>query len=351
MSISFRVVAGAILLALAATVWAQPGQPARVSLVPQDSGVDVRLRGLSAASDKVAWASGGEGTVLRTVDGGQHWQVIKVPGAADLDFRDIEGVDAEHAAVLSIGPGEASRVYRTGDGGRSWQLAFQNRDPDAFLDCMAFEGAHGVILGDPVDGRFQILETHDAGEHWTLRGDSPESTSGEAAFAASGTCIALGGGNIVFVTGGAKARAHFLPDTAGGGSPRWQVTPATGTNPLPSAGYFSVTTTPRGFIAAGGDYEQPDVDGLLATLQMNHAPDSSATLGYEPQPSPAGYRSGIACTGDAVSCIATGPSGTDWWNGEAWAVVSPLGFDAVDLVGDTGWVSGEGGRIARIKVD
>ncbi|MGQ4660008.1 hypothetical protein [Lysobacter sp. F6437] len=350
MSIFFRIVAGGMLLTLAAGVWTQAGHSPQVSLVSQDSGVDVRLRGISAVSDKVAWASGGEGTVLRTVDGGQHWQAIRVPGAAGLDFRDIEGVDADHAVVLSIGPGEASRVYRTGDGGRSWQLAFQNRDPDAFLDCMAFEGAHGVILGDPVAGRFQVLETHDGGEHWTLRGDSPESASGEAAFAASGTCIALSGGNIVFVTGGAKARAHYLIDVEGGEPPRWQATPAADTPQLPSAGYFSVTTALQGFIAVGGDYEQPDTDGLLATWPMQRASGSSATLGYSAQPGPAGYRSGIACTGGAANCIATGPSGTDWWNGEAWTALSSLGFDAVAIVGDTGWASGEGGRIARIKL-
>ncbi|MGQ4582944.1 WD40/YVTN/BNR-like repeat-containing protein [Lysobacter sp. F60174L2] len=349
MSISFRIAAGGMLLALAANAWAQSGHLPGVTLASQDSGVDVRLRGMSAVSDKVAWASGGDGTVLRTVDGGRQWQVIRVPGAAGLDFRDIEGVDANRAVVLSIGPGEASRVYRTADGGRSWQLAFQNRDPAAFLDCMAFDGAHGVILGDPVDGRFQVLETRDGGEHWALRDGSPKGADGEAAFAASGTCIALGGGTIVFVTGGARARAHYLIDAGDGEPPRWQATPAADTAPVPSAGYFSVASVPHGFIAVGGDYEQPDADGLLASLPKNPAPGVSATLGYREQPGPAGYRSGIACTGDA-NCIATGPSGTDWWNGEAWTAVSSRGFDAIDLVGGTGWASGEGGRIARITV-
>lgn len=339
----FRVAAGAALLALAGAAWPQAGGAPEVRLVPQDSGVDVRLRGISAVDDQVAWASGAKGTVLRTVDGGDHWQRVGVPGAADLDFRDVEGFDADHAVVLSIGPAEASRIYRTRDGGRNWTLVLQNSDPRAFFDCMAFDGPHGVILGDPVDGHFQILETHDRGEHWTLRGDGPESATGEAAFAASGTCVALGGDDIVFVTGGAQARAHYLLDPAGG---LWGATPAADAAPLPSAGYFSVARTPDGFIAVGGDYEQPDAAGLLAALPLDYPASGSPRLGFGP--GPAGYRSGIACMGESTACLATGPSGTDWWNGEAWSTVSPLGFDAVDFAGDTGWATGDAGRIARI---
>jgi hypothetical protein len=40
----------------------------------QNSGVAVRLRGVSAVNEQVAWASGAQGTVLRTADGGATWQ-------------------------------------------------------------------------------------------------------------------------------------------------------------------------------------------------------------------------------------------------------------------------------------
>jgi photosystem II stability/assembly factor-like uncharacterized protein len=42
----------------------------------QDSGVSVSLRGLSVVSSEVAWASGENGTVIRTVDAGQSWQQL-----------------------------------------------------------------------------------------------------------------------------------------------------------------------------------------------------------------------------------------------------------------------------------
>ena len=38
----------------------------------QTSGVNARLRGISAVSDRVAWASGSGSTVLRTSDGGAN---------------------------------------------------------------------------------------------------------------------------------------------------------------------------------------------------------------------------------------------------------------------------------------
>ncbi|HEU4415526.1 MAG TPA: oxidoreductase, partial [Candidatus Angelobacter sp.] len=88
----------------------------------QNSGTDVQLRGISAVSAKVAWASGAKGTVLRTVDGGDHWVTLNVPGVEALDFRDIQAFDQDTAFVLSIGPGDQSRIYKTADGGRIWQL-------------------------------------------------------------------------------------------------------------------------------------------------------------------------------------------------------------------------------------
>src|SRR5260370_14682326 len=114
---------------------------------PQNSGTDVSLRGISAVSDRIAWASGAKGTVLRTVDGGEHWQNVSVDGAQALDFRDIQAIDAQTAYVLSIGPGEQSRIYKTTDAGQHWNLQFTNDDPKAFYDCFAFcDKQHGIAM-------------------------------------------------------------------------------------------------------------------------------------------------------------------------------------------------------------
>src|SRR4051812_23119585 len=96
--------------------------PASGQWAIQESGTKVRLRGLSVIGNDVAWASGTNGTCLRTIDGGKTWRAVRVPDSAGLDFRDVHGFDDRAACLLSIGPGERSRIYRTADAGATWTL-------------------------------------------------------------------------------------------------------------------------------------------------------------------------------------------------------------------------------------
>src|SRR2546423_1120742 len=92
--------------------------PVSIQLQPQNSGTDANLRGISVVSQRIAWASGTKGTVLRTLDSGSHWENVSVAGADGLDFRDIQAFDDKSAFVLAAGPGEQSRIYKTDDGGQ-----------------------------------------------------------------------------------------------------------------------------------------------------------------------------------------------------------------------------------------
>src|SRR5260370_42484254 len=76
-------VAALALAAVAATVPVPHWQT-------QSSGVTARLRGVSAATDRVAWASGAGGTVVRPADGGATCHTRAVPGAETLDFPDVD---------------------------------------------------------------------------------------------------------------------------------------------------------------------------------------------------------------------------------------------------------------------
>ncbi len=306
-------------------------------LQAQDSGVDVRLRGISAVDANVAWASGQKGTVLRTVDAGGHWQSMHVDGAEALDFRDVEAFSADIAVVLSIGPGEASRIYRTDDGGRSWTLALQNTDSRGFFDCMAFDGPRGWMLGDPVDGHYQVFTTADGGRAWHAV-EGPPAVVDEAAFAASGTCIARLHGAVAVASGGAQARIHVLRD----GQHEWRAGDAGMARRKPEAGVFSIAALAKGWFAVGGDYRGETTPGNAAMGMGNVVRRIIA---------PRGYRSGAACVGDQLPCIAAGPSGTDLWDGTRWHALGDAGFDAIDLHGNIGWLSGDGGRIARIVID
>ena len=344
------------------------------------SPVTVRLRGLSAVDENIAWASGREGTVIRTVDAGKTWSVFKVPGGEKLDFRDVEGFSADEAVILSIGPGEDSRVYRTADGGASWALVLQNTNPNAFFDCFSFDGAEGSLLGDPVDGRFEVLRTSDSGKSWTAM-EGPTAEDGESAFAASGTCILRRGHFTIVASGGSSPRGHWYIDVSADDKKpaAWAKSKASEAAIAPSAGYFSVASGALGIVMVGGDYKLESSAGIAQTLdigQVTYSVDSGGTTAahssrnqnlevYVPAqkhqkivgskflqssaiPNPRGYRSGMACSDGEPVCVAAGPSGADSWNGKHWTPLDGDGYDSVDTAGRVFWFSGDGGRVGRL---
>ena len=234
---------------------------------PQKSNTTEDLRGVSVLSNRVAWASGTHGTYLRTTDGGNTWQAAQVQGAESLDFRDVEAFSADLAYLLSAGPGDQSRIYKTTDGGKNWALQFTSKNPKGFFDCMAFwDRDRGIVLGDPVADntgtlRFELISTDDGGKNWKpLSLDVlPPAVEGEGAFAASGTCISVqGNSNVWFATGGKAARV-FHSSNAG---KTWAVADTPMIHGSDSAGIFSIAFRDASHgVIAGGDYKHPEQDG------------------------------------------------------------------------------------------
>jgi photosystem II stability/assembly factor-like uncharacterized protein len=137
--------------------------------VMETSGTTAGLRGIHAVGGGVAWASGTNGTVLRTEDGGYMWQRCAVPPRAEkLDVRGIWAWDADTAIIMSSGTGDQSRIYQTTDGCSHWKLMFTNPDANGFWDAMVFrDHKHGYLVGDAVRGRIALFTTNDGGKTWT----------------------------------------------------------------------------------------------------------------------------------------------------------------------------------------
>ncbi|MDT7779346.1 MAG: hypothetical protein QOC99_1858 [Acidobacteriota bacterium] len=320
--------------------------------VAQQSGASVRLRGVSAVNRRVAWASGAGGTYARTTDGGRTWRAGVVHGADALDFRDVDAFDAETAYLLAIGEGERSRIYKTTDGGLHWTLQFQNRRAAAFFDCMAFrDERRGVALSDPVDGRFLFIKTEDGGHTWKEADAAgmPAALAGEGAFAASGTCVAVGGkSNVWFGTGGPEGARVFRSEDDGR---TWEAAHAPLTKGK-TAGVFSLAfrDVSRG-VVVGGDYTKEQEAADNAALSF----DGGATWqAVGAQRRPGGYRSCVAFVPGTrgLKLIAVGPSGSDYSTdgGRTWTAIGAEGFHSVSITkrGDAAWAVGEGGRIARL---
>ena len=338
-----RAVVLTVLLALALPAAASAGHRPP-SWTPVPTGSDQQYRGLDAVSKRVAWVGGSAGEVRRTTDGGATWQDVSPPGSTGLLFRDVEAQSARRASVLSIGEGDASRIYTTTDGGHSWRLAFVNDDPNAFYDCMDFfaGGKRGLALSDPVDGRFRIAATDDWGRSWhVLPSDGmPEAVDGEFAFAASGTCLVTSGGRDAwFATGGGAARVFHSRDRGR----TWTATTA----PIPAAefgGVFSLAfRNPREGVMVGGDFTAPENGHDASGFTRDGG--ASWTLGGDL----AGYRSGVDwLTGARATLIAVGPTGSDvtYDGGRSWTAFDTAPYDAVDCVPRTCWASGPAGAVA-----
>ena len=313
----------------------------------QNSGTDVQLRGISAVSDKVAWASGTKGTVLRTIDGGATWQKLEIVGAEALDFRDIRAFDQNTAFVLSIGPGDQSRIYKTADGGEYWQRQFTNADPKAFYDCFAFwDSTHGIALSDSVDGKFPLLATTD-GASWNPVAvkKMPAALPNEGAFAASGTCIAIFGKNDVwFGTGGPAARVFHSADRG----QTWTVAETPIIHGAATQGIFSLAFwSAKDGIAVGGDYKEPTKGERVAAF--THDSGKTWTLAAHP---PSGYRSVVAA-GTAHILVAAGTSGVDVSHdsGNNWSALFAEDLNALALSGNSGWAVGPSGKIVALHLN
>lgn len=312
------------------------------------TGTTASLRGLHVVSNQVIWASGQAGTVLRSADSGDTWSLVRIAGADSFDIRAIHAIDAQLAHAVAT----AGRIWKTTDGGQTWTLRYQAKDTAVFLDAIAFfDDRRGIVLGDPIDGRFLILWTTDGGESWVQAPDRfrPEALPGEAAFAASGTALIVDrSGDAWLGTGVSAARVLRSADSGR----TWVATETPLKGPRPTSGVFSVSDFARAsdwttIVAVGGDYEQPTSTRGTAAFSR----DFGRTWQAASVP-PRGYRSSVAAERRTANlAIATGPSGTDYTmdGGRSWAALTSAGFNAVQFAPNgTVFAVGAQGRVGRI---
>src|SRR5205809_576122 len=320
------------------------------TVTQQQSGTANRLQAVSPVNDQVVWASGVGGTYTVTTDGGQTWRAGVVPGAEALQFRDVEGLSAEVAYLLAAGPGEQSRVYRTEDGGQHWALQFENHDPNAFYDCFAFwHRQRAITMSDAVNGRFPVIRTSD-GRRWNNIAERlPAAQDGEAAFAASGTCVATQGGDLAWIGTGGATKARILASIDGGNT--WKAYDTPIVQGTPSSGVITVAFRDRLHgILGGGELTQPDAfvdnvasssDGGKTWTLRTRTPFSGSIYGLS-------YVPGLEAT-----VVATGPRGAAWSldeGGQWFSLAGAQNFWAVAFASPAaGWLVGTEGRIVKVS--
>ena len=304
------------------------------------------LRGVAAVSPFEAWVSGSQGTIAHTVDGGATWKLATLPGEdfAALDFRDFAVLSQDHLVAMSAGPGGASRVFLSQDGGGTWQERARCLEDEGFWDGIAFwDPDQGLLVGDPVGQRLSLFTTTDGGVTWAglPMEQRPQMAEGEYCFAASGTSLALQPGGLAWlVTGGSQSR--ILRSTDGG--QHWQAQTLPVVSGSDGAGAFSVAfrDSLRG-VVVGGDYLDPEANQAVAAWTEDggrHWQEVPAAIG------PRGYRSAVAWLPEAQLWWCTGPSGTEWSrDGRTWHASGADGMHAIDA----GWMSGASGQVLRAE--
>lgn len=336
-----RLLVGLLLL-ISIHVFAQNSLP-KVEVLT--SGIKASLRGLSVVNDQVVWVSGSNGTVGRSTNGGKDWKWFVVKGFEKTDFRDIEAFDGTTAVIMGVG--EPGYILRTVDGGASWKVVYENKTRGIFLDAMEFWNEQaGVVVGDPVDGRFWIIRTFDGGSTWR---DIPEqyrpvADSGEGCFAASGTNIrALDNDEAVFVSGGLSSNV-FIRDKKIH-LPIIQGKETTGANSIAVWDRYRRKGGDQ-LVVVGGDFNAD----TSSRLNCFYSKDRGKTW-KAPKTSPHGYRSCVEYL-DKKQLVACGLTGVDYTidNANTWTLISRESFHVCRIAksGSTVFLAGNGGKVGKL---
>ncbi len=294
--------AGTVALAaavVALAIWghSRAGSLGLGAVAPASHGatVSVPLAAVHMVSAEVGWASGQQGQVLRTTNGGVSWHdvtplALGQGAGATLDALAV--LDANDARVARVRGGGMS-VYGTSDGGAHWtalatvtaphlstgqvELSFVNPQTGWLLETSA------PALGQM---RTALFATRDGGRRWSELGASSLPQGGMYA-----TGLAFAGTSRGWLTGTYHGGGTPLyTSTDGGGSWRRQ------TLPLPAGVAYLDTYAPRLF----------GQDGILPAI----------TGGGTQGPEMIFYRTTnggrIWTPGAAVPVAAQGPRGPAW---------------------------------------
>ena len=178
------------------------------SWTPQKFFLPERAVDVAFPDAQTGWIATDAGTVLETVNGGAGWTVV---GKVKLTVKAVAAVDSQTAWIVGAATGVAgdpgaSSVFRTTDGGKTWQ---RTGFGTALLADVAFSDArHGVLVA--LD---RIWSTRDGGRTWRLRKQFPMTVL---------TSVAAGDSRHAWVAGWGTQDGTPLVWATGDGGSTWR---------------------------------------------------------------------------------------------------------------------------------
>ena len=304
------------------------------------------------------WAAGtGTDRILRTHDGGASWQDV-TPRTARPGLWMPFFLDAEHAWVASsLQPGSGSpdfsvQVYRTADGGQSWQLAGEVPALEGWPGGLDFVDARSGWLFQRLGGAagsdgVAFYGTVDGGATWTMLSQAdPSGLPGRLPLRCSKAAP-------VFLTGSRGWEPGSCP---AGGGPFFYVTPDGGRTwndaplalPAGSGGSCACEIDSLQFVGARDGVFELSIDSPEGTPQTLLYATHDAGASWQPGPSmpPQVFtpsfvdaQHGFALNGKTNGILATADGGRHWAaRGTVPSSAVPMEIHFVNL--STGWALG-----------
>ncbi len=319
-----------------------------VTLLQQ--GKPTSIRGLSVVDDSIAWLSGSKGTVAFTHNGGKTWDWRQVKGFEKADFRDIEAFSDKEAIIMSSGT--PALILKTTDGGTNWKVKYKNTDTAYFFDAMDFANPkHGLVLGDPINGKFVLMETVNGGETWKMFANPPNALPGESAFAASGTCLRMDKNEIDIVTGGNRNR-ELIWMVDNNPTDSWLESNLLFPNKKASQGAFSMAHNGKTDIFVGGDYADDKRTDSVAEYWTFDGTYAGGPLLLSTTP-PSGFQSCVEfISGQTFLSTGTPGSNITTDGGKTWKKIDGISYNVCRKAkkGKLVLLAGNNGAIGLLKL-
>ncbi|MEK7118319.1 MAG: YCF48-related protein, partial [Patescibacteria group bacterium] len=120
------------------------------------------LRGISCLNAELCYAAGDGGVLLKTVNGGSSWTRLAANTAAGEQYYwDIAAADANHVTAV----GNAGIIYRTTNGGVTWR-AITSGTTENLHNVYFANSAIGWVVGTAG----KVLKTINGGLFWSSLG-------------------------------------------------------------------------------------------------------------------------------------------------------------------------------------
>ncbi|MGH9487609.1 MAG: VPS10 domain-containing protein [Terriglobales bacterium] len=215
------------------------GNIGAIAVSPSNPSIIYVGTGDSAPRNTVLTTGGDNGGMYKTTDGGQTWTQIGLEQTHSISWIVVDPSNPDVVYVAALGhifaPNPARGVYKTTDGGQTWQkilyvndytgavtLAMDPQNPQVLYATMwqFYRRPWTLSSGGPGSG---LYKTTDGGAHWTNLSQNPGLPSG--IWGNVGVALAPSEPNVVYVL----IQANYKPGLPGGlfrsdnGGQSWQL--------------------------------------------------------------------------------------------------------------------------------